>query len=444
MNKILTNFTALLSAAVMTVCSCGAASALAIDDNADSSTKVSFNISGNLNIDDYEPSSKTDPDDFAEFSTSGRSFVIPDGTFTKEGYTFSGWSFDGIVGYLPGDRAYLPEDEDEVVLSAMWTKDEDELLKVKYDLVYKGEPIEKPFAFKDKYGRPGKVYTPLFSKIELDHAFSKGYTCDDLIEGQTVVIPSDSRIIMPDHEITLKPIFLEMVTFTYYAGDVDRVNGNPSYTFPRNEGSTAELADSTRLSRNGFALTGWLSDYDGKVYEPEQTVDVPDVDVVFTAVWTPINYNIVFNPGNKAPTIKVRGLTDTSIVCPDPETAVEGKKFAGWKDSSGRMYAVGSEYFIEGVMPGLGISLSGVWIDKDADMPIYANIFGDANNDGELSVADAAAIMQYLGNKEQFPLSGQGAANADCFNTGDGITTKDATAVQRYLSGMIARLPAKN
>lgn len=62
--------------------------------------------------------------------------------------------------------------------------------------------------------------------------------------------------------------------------------------------------------------------------------------------------------------------------------------------------------------------------------------YGDANTDGSVTVADAAAILQYLGNSETFPLSDEGKKNADCFDTGDGITPKDALAIQKHCANI--------
>lgn len=61
---------------------------------------------------------------------------------------------------------------------------------------------------------------------------------------------------------------------------------------------------------------------------------------------------------------------------------------------------------------------------------------GDANCDGNVTVADAAAILQYLGNKDRYGLSAEGTANADCDGSA-GITTKDALRVQQYAAGII-------
>lgn len=71
------------------------------------------------------------------------------------------------------------------------------------------------------------------------------------------------------------------------------------------------------------------------------------------------------------------------------------------------------------------------------------NIVGDANCDNELNIADATAIIQYLGNRDKYNLSEQGLINADCCNQGDGVTGLDAIAIQKYEAKMYTSLPVK-
>lgn len=68
-------------------------------------------------------------------------------------------------------------------------------------------------------------------------------------------------------------------------------------------------------------------------------------------------------------------------------------------------------------------------------------VYGDANCDGSVTMADAASIYQALGNADKYSLSEQGAANADCSNPGDGITAADALAVQKLSAKLISKLP---
>lgn len=57
-------------------------------------------------------------------------------------------------------------------------------------------------------------------------------------------------------------------------------------------------------------------------------------------------------------------------------------------------------------------------------------MWGDANVDEDVNVADAVLIMQALSNPSNYKLTEQGLLNADVADNGDGVTTKDALAIQ--------------
>ena len=56
-------------------------------------------------------------------------------------------------------------------------------------------------------------------------------------------------------------------------------------------------------------------------------------------------------------------------------------------------------------------------------------LLGDANEDGEVNLADAVLIMQALSNPSEYELTPQGMANADIIGD-DGITPMDALTIQ--------------
>lgn len=70
-------------------------------------------------------------------------------------------------------------------------------------------------------------------------------------------------------------------------------------------------------------------------------------------------------------------------------------------------------------------------------------LWGDANCDGEVNMADAVLIMQYLANPDTYGLNKpdgiteKGKANADVASHGDGITNNDALEIQSYKLGII-------
>jgi hypothetical protein len=65
-----------------------------------------------------------------------------------------------------------------------------------------------------------------------------------------------------------------------------------------------------------------------------------------------------------------------------------------------------------------------------------ANLYGDANCDKKVSIADAAAILQYMANSDKYTLSAQGKLNADV-NGKAGITPDDAIVIMKIDAGMI-------
>ena len=79
--------------------------------------------------------------------------------------------------------------------------------------------------------------------------------------------------------------------------------------------------------------------------------------------------------------------------------------------------------------------------DTDTTTAPSANLIGDANLDKKVSVADAVAILQSIANKDKYALKPEGAANADCFDPGDGVTANDALAIQKLDAGSISKLP---
>ena len=68
-------------------------------------------------------------------------------------------------------------------------------------------------------------------------------------------------------------------------------------------------------------------------------------------------------------------------------------------------------------------------------------VYGDANCDGVVTIADATAIYQALGNSDKYSLSEKGLLNADCCDAGGGLTAADAIAIQKLDAKLITALP---
>lgn len=65
---------------------------------------------------------------------------------------------------------------------------------------------------------------------------------------------------------------------------------------------------------------------------------------------------------------------------------------------------------------------------------------GDANCDGTVTIADATAILQHMGNRDKYALTKQGEINGDVDGK-EGITASDALAIQQYDAKLVSKLP---
>ena len=68
------------------------------------------------------------------------------------------------------------------------------------------------------------------------------------------------------------------------------------------------------------------------------------------------------------------------------------------------------------------------------------SLYGDANEDEEVNLADAVLIMQNIANPSKYKITEQGKLNGDVDETGDGITPNDAFKIQQFVLGIISSL----
>lgn len=68
-------------------------------------------------------------------------------------------------------------------------------------------------------------------------------------------------------------------------------------------------------------------------------------------------------------------------------------------------------------------------------------LWGDANTDGAVDIADAVCVASYVGDSKNNGLSAKGLANADVQSNGNGVNASDALAIQQFLAGTVKSLP---
>ncbi len=88
-----------------------------------------------------------------------------------------------------------------------------------------------------------------------------------------------------------------------------------------------------------------------------------------------------------------------------------------------------------GAYPAVSV-LTSAGSNVQSEIKLFDFIDGDANDDGKLALSDAVAIMQTVGNPDEYGLTAQGEYNADIAGDFDGITNLDALVIQRRLLGL--------
>ncbi|MBR3970423.1 MAG: dockerin type I repeat-containing protein [Ruminococcus sp.] len=191
-------------------------------------------------------------------------------------------------------------------------------------------------------------------------------------------------------------------------------NGTYTFVFSSTSGNTTDFDVTVDQVQN-------IYDSNDK-NPPELTFDIPDISEYVPN--QPLNVNIVSN--------ELCRLEVGNKVYPEC-TGVEFPVTA------------------DGVYNVKAVDVNGNQIQKSFTIDIISKaqattaspvtLMGDANMDGNVTIADATAILQYLGNSDVFSLSASGTANADCHSPGNGITANDALAIQMYDAKTITSLP---
>ncbi len=418
MEKLLSKFAAAALAAVITAGS--SVSYIYIEADAADAEKiiVSFDLS-------EEGIVVEDASVFADSEVPvNQAIFIPEDIPEKEGFYFTGWTYDDIHGYEAGDVFYPPENE-SVTLHPVWkTKKASKMLVLSYEVELDGELLDLTELLPAKKYQEGAIVKAAYDQFQRDGYAHYGWD----FKGFT--FRGGEKFIMPGEDTVLKPVWLVRRNLNYTPGDVDRIVGLTGNTVQYAETLQTSLAGSDRFTRTGFNLIGWHCDYDDKVYATLAPFIVPTQDVTLTAVWEPKNYTVVFKQTSKsADNIKIQGKTDTEITTPEATVTQEGKVLTGWKYND-KFYPVGTPFKIPGALPGMGIMLTAVWEDEIVVDPPLASVYGDSNDDGVTDISDAVLIMQYLANPEKYPISPSGLINADCVGNPDGVTPLDALAIQ--------------
>ena len=534
MNQLSKALSAMALSAFIAVCSVPASYSYGADTETQQKFTVHYDISEDgIFIPEDEDGNVPELKD--EQLSANSSFYITDIVPEKEGFIFSGWTMDDIVGYTANDVCRITDSD--VTLHPVWVDENDETMhKIIFHVEHDGVVNEdaKKYVPDQKQLKGRLVEIPAWT-FPVDGYKQRGWTdgVHEFSVYQKVIVHGD---------ITFTPNMKKLYKLIYTVGDADRINGVTSLEFENPEGENTNLQALNRFSRNGFNNTGWHCEDDGKDYKAYDVITMPSHDVIMTPIWEPIRYNVLFKPtSGSAGLVKVQGYTDTKIVAPECTVTKEGYTFGGWQYGD-TIVQPGEEYLIVGAKPGLGISFTAVWNPVEEEIAPYSHVinvyryntyepvkdaqiygiwtlindggvaqpleiidtsksnpfvlsyekylnekecslqiissysdskyfvhmkdykietdeenhityhtvfvserkYGDVNCDSSIDMGDVVLIMQSLANPNKYGYEGSdknaitdlGLANADVWNSGDGVTGQDALHIQKYLLGL--------
>ena len=188
----------------------------------------------------------------------------------------------------------------------------------------------------------------------------------------------------------------------------------------------------------GYSMLGWnikpdQAEADYSIYWPvtNNFIDSYSPNIDLYAVWTANRYTVTLNAnGGTCPTA-AKSVTYNSTYGTLPEPTRTGYDFAGWytAETDGTEVTADSKY-----TTAADSRLYAHWTASKYTATGNGN--GDANDDGTVNVADAVAVLQYIANRERYPLTDKQQANADCDGTA-GITGGDAITIQKVDAGIL-------
>ena len=308
----------------------------------------------NITLIDLNNKSNPNPE-IKDIESEYRSVFIPRIELDKVDYFFSGWTEDGIYGFEPGN-VFLCTHKNCTLKPVFGLLADKRTFTLEYIIEFEGEIIESNLN-KGHYCKNRKVTTSMLS-INTKKAVHRGWTDGEYEFAQ------EQKLVMPEHNVTLRALYFYYRNLTYLPGDVDGLVGVTSDIQVIRYRGDIDLAEETRLKRNGYTIAAWHCENDGKDYPIFYKYIMPDENVIMTAIWEPLNYNIVFRSGvSSIPDLKIRARTGEIIIAPNVDER-EGYTFRGWVIYQTEVYFPGDEIVVKGQAPGLGIGTHAIWIQN--------------------------------------------------------------------------------
>lgn len=268
--------------------------------------------------------------------------ALPTAGFTKEGYTFAGWSLSP-TGAAESNSFFTLSD---VTLYAKWS-----IKSISYTFD-KGTAIGEtiggwPTNGTSNFGTTITLPSLTGVQVTLD---SGTYSFFGWKLGDTVYNSGDS-FVLGESSPTFVAQWVRLFDVRYaFAGGTDSALAGDGAL----ECDTAGLCEDDESivlrsapERPGYEFAGWKIQNSQVVAEAGATVNISATSYLFYAQWTPINYSFTFNTmGGSAIVLSTTKNIGQLVTMPNPGSKL-GHSFAGWQASgSTDLIGVGSTYLV--------------------------------------------------------------------------------------------------
>lgn len=358
---------------------------------------------------------------------TGKFVSISAYSFPREGYKQRGWT-DGENEFAGGENMIV-HDEDVTLYPN---------LKKLYNLRYSVGDADRingitELVFEIAEGEPTNLQnTDRFSRNGFK---TVGWHCENDGKDYDAV----ATFIMPCEDVLITPIW-EPIQYTI---NFKPSNNSSDNIKVRGLTDTAITVPECTYVKEGYTFAGWQ--YQDTVCQPGEEFVIPGAEpgigISFKAIWiedsveqtttTTTTSAETTTTTTTATTTKTTVSSDTTSTTTSTETATTTTATSTTSTTTTSVTTTSTT-----------TSVTSTTEKSD----VY---YGDSNCDGAVDMADAVLIMQSLANPNKYGVNGSspscltaaGKLNADVDQNSPGVTTGDALLIQKYLLGLVEKLP---
>ena len=255
------------------------------------------------------------------YVTGGAPYSVALNTYTKTGYTFTGWKSAGNVDYAPGAGYAGTAD---LVLSAQWTP---KTIAISYNV--NGGSGTAPASQNWTYNESSTATLDAGTGLtKTGYTFGGWATTASAVSGVTSAAPSSS--------LTYYAVWTPIsYTVTYSAGSG---SGTVPTESAKTLGSAFTLAAGTSLTPPApsgavtYSFAYWSES--GTAYSAGASFLMPARDITLTANWVAI-FNVTYNANGGVTSIASEQKTDGAALTIGAAATRDGYTFGKWVDQSG-------------------------------------------------------------------------------------------------------------